>query len=81
MIKICFRTVFIHDFMKKTLSDSILDLGKSLNRKRMKVKVHVFQLGHFERSKIEYESIFLIKSYIITILKKTIGAFCLYLKK
>ena len=35
----------------------------------MKVKVHVFRLGHFARSKIKSESIFLIKHYIITIKK------------
>ena len=40
----------------------------------MKMKVHVFWLGHFARSKIESENIFLIKYYIITVLKK-IGAF------
>ena len=34
----------------------------------MKVKVHVFWLGHFPRSKIDLESMFLIKYYIITIL-------------
>ena len=34
----------------------------------MKMKVHVFRLGHFLRSKIEYESIFLINYYIFTIL-------------
>ena len=47
----------------------------------MKVKVHVFRLGHFARSKIEYESIFLIKYYIITILKKKLERFGLYLTK
>ena len=36
----------------------------------MRVKVHVFWLGHFARSKIKSESIFLITYYIITILKK-----------
>ena len=40
----------------------------------MKVKVHVFWLRHFANSKIEFESSFPIKYYIITILKK-IGAF------
>ena len=34
----------------------------------MKVKVHVFRLGHFAKSKIKSESSCLIKSYIITIL-------------
>ena len=52
------------------LSDSILDLGKCPNRKSMKVKVQFFLLGHFARSKIGSESIFVIKYYIITILKK-----------
>ena len=61
--------------MRKMLSESILDLEKCPNRKRMKVKVHVFRLGHFARSKIESESIFLLKYYIITILKKEFGAF------
>ena len=54
--------------MRKMLSDSILDLGKCPNQKHMKVKVHVFRLGHFLMSKIKSESIFLIKYYIITIL-------------
>ena len=55
--------------MKNMLSDSILDLGKCPTGKRMKVKVHVFWLGHFARSKIKSEGIFLIKYCIITILK------------
>ena len=42
--------------------------GSAPTGKRVKVKVHVFWLGHFARSKIEYESIFLIKYYINTIL-------------
>ena len=45
-----------------------LDLGKCLTGKLMIVKVRVFRLGHFARSKIKSESIFLIKYYIITIL-------------
>ena len=52
--------------MKKMLSDSILDLGKCRNRKGMTEKMHVFRLGHFARSKIKYDNIFLIKYYIIT---------------
>ena len=36
----------------------------------MKVKVHVFWLGHFARSKIKSESSFLIKYYKTTIQKK-----------
>ena len=44
--------------------------GSAPTGKRMNVKVHVFQLGYFPRSKIESDSIFLIKYYIITILKK-----------
>ena len=40
----------------------------------MKVKVCVFRLGHFARSKLESESIFLIK-YYITIILNFFGAF------
>ena len=47
----------------------------------MKVKVHVFRLGHFARSKIESESIFLIKYYIITIINFILERFSLYLTK
>ena len=47
----------------------------------MKVKVHVFRLEHFPRSKIEFESIFLIKYYIITILNFFVERFGLYLTK
>ena len=47
----------------------------------MKVKVHVFRLGHFARSKIESESIILIKYYIFTILKKKLERFSLYFQK
>ena len=47
----------------------------------MKVKVHVFWLGHFARSKTEPESSFPIKYYIITILKKKLERFGLYLAK
>ena len=60
--------------MRKMLSDSILDLGSAPTRKRMKVKVHAFWLGPYLWSKIESESIFLIKHYMITILKH-FGAF------
>ena len=35
----------------------------------MKVKVHVFRLGHFARFKLESENSFLVKSEIITIQK------------
>ena len=66
--------------MRKMLSDLIFDLGKCPTGKRMKVKLYVFRLGHFARSKIESESIFLIKFFIITILKK-IESFGLYLTK
>ena len=44
------------------------------------MKMHFFRLGHFARSKIKYESIFLIKYDIITILKK-LKCFGLYLTK
>ena len=63
------------------LSDSILDLGSVSTGKCMKVKVHVFRLGHFARSNIESERIFLIKNYIINILFKKIERFGLYLIK
>ena len=41
----------------------------------MKVKVNVFRLAHFLMSKIETESIFLIKYYTNTILKRKFRAF------
>ena len=47
----------------------------------MKVKVHVFWLGHFARSKFESERSFPMKYYIITILKKKIEHFGLFLTK
>ena len=53
--------------MRKMLSDSILDLAKCLNRKNALSLSCVFWLGHFPRSKIESENIFLTKYYIITI--------------
>ena len=43
----------------------------------MKVNVQVFYCGHFPWSKINFESCFMIKYYIITVLKK-IGDFPLY---
>ena len=49
--------------MRKMLSDSILDLGKCPNRKMHESESAFFRLGHFARSKIESESIFLIKYY------------------
>ena len=49
--------------------------------KCMKVKLHVFWLGHFVRSKIKSESIFLIKYYKIIILNKIWHHFGLYLTK
>ena len=45
----------------------------------MKVKVHVFWLGHFVRSKLESESSFPIKYYVITILNY-LERFFLYLQ-
>ena len=59
--------------MRKMLSDSILDLRKCPNRK-MHESEHAFFPGHFARSKIESESIYLMKYYIITI-PKNWGAF------
>ena len=53
---------------EKRFSDSILDLGKCPNPKTHESESACFQVGHFARSKIESESIFLIKFYIITIL-------------
>ena len=50
--------------MRKMLSKSIWTSGCAPIRKRMKVKVHVFCLGHFAMSKIEFESNFPIKYYI-----------------
>ena len=47
----------------------------------MKVKVHVFCLGHFARSNIESESSFPIKYYNITILNFLLERFSLYLTK
>ena len=47
----------------------------------MKVKVHVLRLGHFPKSKIESENIFLIKYYIITILNFFLERFGQYLIK
>ena len=47
----------------------------------MKVKVHVFRLGHFPRSKIEFGSIFLFKYYIITFLNFFVERFGLHLTK
>ena len=50
------------------LSDSILDLGKCPSRKTCTYTFMRFQLGHFPKSKFEYESIFFIKYYVFTIL-------------
>ena len=52
------------------LSDSILDLAKGPNRKTWTFTFMRFLLGHFLRSKIESESNFLKKYYVITSLKK-----------
>ena len=57
------------------LSDSILDLGKLPNRKNHESESALFWLGHFAKSKIESESIFLIKYFIISILNFFWGPF------
>ena len=68
--------------MTKMLSNSILDLGKCPNQKCMKVKVQVFRLGNFVRSKIESKRIFPLKYYITTIMReKKMERFGLYLTK
>ena len=54
--------------MRKMLSDSILDLRKCPNRKTHESESAYFWFGHFARSKIKSESIFL----IITILKNIV---------
>ena len=50
--------VIMYTFESNLLSELILDLGKCLTRKRMKVKVQVFFFGHFSGSKISFESRF-----------------------
>ena len=67
--------------MKKSLQIQFWTSGSAPTGKRMKMKVHVFRLGHFPRLKIESESICLIKYYIITILKKKLERFGPYLTK
>ena len=47
----------------------------------MKVKVHVFWLGHFAMSKINFESSFPIKFNIITVVNFFFERFDLYLTK
>ena len=54
--------------MRKCFQNQFWTLGSASIGKRMKVKVHVFRLGHFARYKIKSEIRFLIKYYIITIL-------------
>ena len=60
--------------MRKCFQNQFWTSGSAPIGKRMKVKLHVFWLGHMARSKIEFESSFPIKYYIITIFKK-IGVF------
>ena len=64
------RIVNIKYFVRKMLLDSIFDLGKCPNRKTHESESAFFWLGHFARSKIKSESIFLIKYYIINSKKK-----------
>ena len=66
--------------MRKMFSDSILDLGKCPNPKTHESESACFQVGHFARSKIKSKSIFLIKYYIITILKKFGAIRCIFNK-
>ena len=56
--------------MRKKFSDSILDLGKGPKPKTHESESACFQVGHFARSKIKSKIFFLIKHYIIIILKK-----------
>ena len=55
--------------------------GSAPARKHALLLSCVFWLGHFPRSKIESESIFLIKSYIFSILNFFFGAFRSIFKK
>ena len=60
--------------MKKLLSDLIPEIGKCPNQKTDEIRkfayMRVFWFGHFPRSGIESKNRFLIKCYIITVLKK-----------
>ena len=62
-------------------SDLISDLGKWPNQKTHEIRkytyLHVFWFGHFPRSGIKSESRFLIRCYIITVLKKNLERFVL----
>ena len=49
--------------------------GSALTRKPALSLSCVFGLGHFPKSKIDFESSFLIKSYTVTVVKKNCGAF------
>ena len=60
--------------MGKLLSDLIFDLAKCPNQITCTFTFMHFPWGYFPRSKIDSECIFLIKYYIIPILKKN-GAF------
>ena len=60
---------FIVLYDKKCFQNQFWTLGSVPIRKHMKVKLHIFWLGHFAMSKIEFASSFPIKYYIITILK------------
>ena len=66
-----FKIVIIQDLIEKNwFWNQFGTSGSAQTRKYMKVKVQVFQFGHFLRSKIDSRSSFLTKSYIITILSK-----------
>ena len=56
--------------MGKLLSNSILDLAKCSNQKTCTLTFLRFPIGALPGSKIYSKSIFLIKYYIVTILKK-----------
>ena len=56
-------------------------LWSALPRKPAHSLSCVFGLGHFPKSKIDFESSFLIKCYIITIVKKMFGAFWSIIKE
>ena len=67
-----YRTLCLKCFQKQFWTS-----GSAPTRKRMKVKVQIFQFGHFPRSKIVSESSFYTKSYIITILNFFLERFVL----
>ena len=75
-----FRTVIIQHFIRKLLSKVIWTSGSAPTRKCMKVKVHIFQFGHFRWSKSSFDSSFLIKCYTISVLNLIFMCFGKYLK-